>query len=231
VDDEHGRLAAVYQAYDHERSVQRKWSPENPGNQFLGRSRTATFDRLFASEGLTLGGTRILDVGCGTGEFLRDLCERGATPTACHGVDILADRIQRARERSVGINFHACDARTVPFEADSFDLVFANMVFGSVLSADVSDAMAAEIRRALAPQGAIVWYDHRYPNPWNRNVRAYTRRDLERLFPGFRIHAVSVGPLPPLVRRLGRMTPWIAPALDAAPVLRVEYLAVIRSPV
>jgi hypothetical protein len=84
--------------------------------------------------------------------------------------------------------------------------------------------------RVLAADGAIVWLEHRHPNPWNPQVRAYTLRHLRRLFPGFVIRARSISPLPPLVRRLGRATPVVAPLLERVPPLRVDFLAVLRRP-
>jgi len=227
VDDEQNRIAGIYRTYDS--AISGKWSRRNPGNRFLEAVYDTAFDALLAQEGLTpLTGKRILDIGCGTGEFLRALCEKGAVASDCHGLDILPNRIERAREASSGIEFHHGDARTTRFDAGSFDLVFANMVFGSVLSVTAAREIAAEMRRVLAPEGAIVWHDHRYPNPWNEHVRRYTRRDLQDLFPGFAIRAVPVAPIPPVVRRLGRVTRLVAPALDALPLLRVDYLAVIR---
>ena len=229
VEDEQDRVAGIYRAYDREQAIHRKWSRRNPGNQFLEAAHAAAFAALLAEEDvLPLSGKRILDIGCGTGDLLRTLCKQGAVPAECHGVDILPDRIERAREASAGIEFHLCDARTTPFDAGSFDLVFTNMVFSSVLALTIAREIAGEIRRVLAPEGAVVWHDHRYPNPWNKHVRRYTRRDLRDLFPGFAIRAVPVAPVPPVVRRLGRVTRWVAPAFDAVPLLRVDYLAVMR---
>ena len=128
VDDEQNRIAGIYRTYDS--AISGKWSRRNPGNRFLEAVYDTAFDALLAQEGLTpLTGKRILDIGCGTGEFLRALCEKGAVASDCHGLDILPNRIERAREASSGIEFHHGDARTTRFDAGSFDLVFANMVF------------------------------------------------------------------------------------------------------
>jgi ubiquinone/menaquinone biosynthesis C-methylase UbiE len=228
---EQTRLRDVYRTYDELPQIHRKWARDNPGNRFLNERRENALHSLLAEEGvLPLAGKRILDVGCGTGEFLRSVCGLGAAPADCYGVDLLPDRVERARRESSGITFELCDARHVPFEPGSFQLVCANMVFGSILSAEVAREIAAEMCRMLAPTGSVLWHDHRYPNPWNGAVRHYTRRDLQRLFPGFRIRTRSVAPLPPVVRRLGRSTPRVAPVLDVLPALRVDYLAVLRRP-
>jgi ubiquinone/menaquinone biosynthesis C-methylase UbiE len=226
---EETRLRTVYRAYDAAARVSRKWARDNPGNRFLEERQEAALHALFEEAGLVpMAGKRVLDVGCGSGEFLQKICELGAAPADCYGVDLLPDRIERARRESSGITFELCDARHLPFEAGSFDLVCANMVFGSILSPEIAGEIAAQMRRVLSPVGSILWHEHRYPNPWNSEVRHYTRRDLRRLFPGFRIRARSVAPLPPVVRRLGGSTSRVAPLLDSLPALRVDYLAVLR---
>jgi ubiquinone/menaquinone biosynthesis C-methylase UbiE len=227
--DEQTRVADVYRRYDDDPALRAKWSSENAGNRYLQALRERTLERLLAAEGLLpLAERRILDVGCGTGDFLRELCSRGAAPGLCHGVDILPARIDRARSTLPAATFVVADARSLPFDDASFDLVSVNMVFGSILADDVALSAAAEMQRVLAPDGAVLWLEHRYPNPWNPAVRRYTRRDLRRLFPGFELRARSISPLPPLVRRLGRATSVVAPLLEAVPPLRVDYLAVLR---
>ncbi|REA06451.1 SAM-dependent methyltransferase [Haloferax sp. Atlit-6N] len=66
------------------------------------------------------GRARILDVGCGTGEFTRVLAE--ASDARVVGVDADTDLLSVASDRA-GIEAVAGDATRLPFAADSFDLV------------------------------------------------------------------------------------------------------------
>lgn len=57
--------------------------------------------------------------------------------------------------------------------------------------------------RVAADNAVILCYDMRYPNPWNRHVRAIRRADLRNLLPGSVIRLTSLTLLPPLARIAG----------------------------
>jgi ubiquinone/menaquinone biosynthesis C-methylase UbiE len=65
-------------------------------------------------------GTRVLDVGCGSGRFCRLAAERGAV---VRGVDAIADRIAGARLRLPTGDFRLGFMEELPWPADSFDVV------------------------------------------------------------------------------------------------------------
>lgn len=70
-------------------------------------------------------GLRVLDLGCGSGYFSRELARRGASVV---GVDLSPEMIARAKEEGgEGIDFHVMDAVEIgsAFPAASFDLVTA----------------------------------------------------------------------------------------------------------
>ena len=67
---------------------------------------------------LGLGPGRCLDLGCGTGRFLRTLLELGWTAV---GVDVSDDQLRIAREQVPSAELMRCDAGALPFEDESFD--------------------------------------------------------------------------------------------------------------
>ncbi|ELZ83629.1 methyltransferase [Haloferax gibbonsii ATCC 33959] len=89
---------------------------------YLRRTRAGMWDDSRAAlADLDLDGrARILDVGCGTGEFTRVLAE--ASDARVVGVDADTDLLSVASDRA-GIEAVAGDATRLPFAADSFDLV------------------------------------------------------------------------------------------------------------
>jgi ubiquinone/menaquinone biosynthesis C-methylase UbiE len=97
-----------------------------------------------------VAGDRVLDVGCGTGVFLRLCADRGA---AVAGIDASEELLAVARERVPEADLRAGDLQTLPFADDAFDLVTG---FGSFFyAADVAAALR-EAARVTRPGGALV---------------------------------------------------------------------------
>ena len=97
---------------------------------------------------------RILDVGCGLGLYTEYWNSQGLQVT---GVDLdkrLIERAQKRAEKSLlQIEYHAKPANELPFDNESFDIVFANS-----LVEHVSDWQSCieEWIRVLTP-GGLVW--------------------------------------------------------------------------
>jgi ubiquinone/menaquinone biosynthesis C-methylase UbiE len=98
---------------------------------------------------------KLLDVGCGTGSFLRaieDLVE------AAQGVDLSAGMLEQARARSAGsgkLSFTKIDGPHLPFADDSFDAVTSVLSFRYL----DWDPIIAEILRVLKPGGRLFVID------------------------------------------------------------------------
>lgn len=94
-------------------------------------------------------GSRVLDVGCGTGELVGRLVRAGAVAA---GVDPAPAMARRARERNPGATVRAGDVEHLSFEDDAFDAVLA--VNSLQFADDVEDALA-EVARVLVPGGRV----------------------------------------------------------------------------
>ena len=229
-DREQERIRRVYAAYAAKPSEIAKRDARNLGLRAIVQERRSALVELLAEDDLLpLSGKRILDVGCGTGGELAWLCAQGADPELCLGVDLIPDRVEEACVAHPEIRFVCADGRAIEAEDGSFDLVIANVVFSSILSWQVATALAREMRRVLADGGALVWYDDRYPNPWNPNVRRYRLRELEQLFPGFRGRRRSLTLIPQLARGLAPHSAGLVRLLSAVPLLRTRNLVLLRS--
>lgn len=100
--------------------------------------------------------TRVLDVGCGSGEFLALVSEAGGIPT---GVDPAEAMVALALQHGTAIVGHA---EQLPFEPESFDVVTA---FNAFQFADDPINALAEFARVLVPGGRIVianWADAKH---------------------------------------------------------------------
>jgi SAM-dependent methyltransferase len=94
-------------------------------------------------------GSRVLDVGCGTGELLEHLQEHGARPS---GVDPASRMVELARARAVGADVRTGELERLPFDDDAFDALLAVNAFQF---ADDQDRALAEAGRVLAPGGVL----------------------------------------------------------------------------
>ena len=91
---------------------------------------------------------RVLDVGCGTGVFLRMCADRGLTVS---GLDAAAGLLEIARERVPEADLRAGDLQALPYDDDSFDVVtgFTSFFFADDMVAALREA--ARVARRAAP--------------------------------------------------------------------------------
>lgn len=181
---------------------------------------------------LTPNGTRptdLLDVGCGEGATLAMLRERLAIDRAV-GIDLLPERVERARRAWPGIEFQVADGTRLPFSDGSFDAVLAMTVFSSV-AREARTALLNEMSRVLRPGGRFVWYDMRRSSPSNPDVRPFAGSDVRTILPGWIVVARPLTVAPPIARRLGPGTSVAYSLLKRIPALLThEAGAAWRSP-
>jgi ubiquinone/menaquinone biosynthesis C-methylase UbiE len=217
------------------RRVYSKWEgtldKTNPGYLESLRERDEALLRTINGHfGHAQPGFRVLDIGCGYGSLLNWFHEQGVLAENLFGVDLLPHRISAAHEMYPDFTFIEGNAEELDFPNGWFSLVAVFTVFSSILDGAMAKTVARNIGRVLANDGAIVWYDMRYPNPGNPNVRAMTRWRIRELFPQFQMELKQLTLLPPVARRLGHQTRNVYPLLASIPILRCHYLGLLRPP-
>jgi SAM-dependent methyltransferase len=222
------RIRTVYK----KREAMRKhrYNPLDLGAFYLTTSRDRSLVqtlRLYLEQSaLSLTELRILDIGCGTGDVLRRLVLWGARPTNLAGIDVLEESIQKAKMLSPNICFAIADAQNLPFQDETWDLVLLFMVISSVLNPDIQARIASEALRVLKPHGAILWYDF-WTNPINPDTVGITPARVRELFPGCRLLLKRTTLVPPLARRLARISWTPCWMLESLPFLRTHYMGLI----
>jgi SAM-dependent methyltransferase len=177
----------------------------------------------------SLAETTILELGCGTGLWLREFLKWGARPSNLAGVDLLEDRIAEARRLCPPELTLICASAIEPLVPPrQFDIVLQSMVATSILDPAMRQALANAMLAALRPGGMILWYDYHTGNPRNRDVRAVTRREIGQLFPGCRIELQRITVAPPLARLIAPRARWLYSLLQLIPLVKTHYLGVIR---
>lgn len=95
---------------------------------------------------------RVLEVGCGTGIFLKRLQDMGRT---LHGLDYTNGMLKVAQHKlgDISTRLVCGDAQTLPYASDSFDVVYSFKVLAHLPHIDWA---LAEVRRVLRPDGVAV---------------------------------------------------------------------------
>lgn len=93
---------------------------------------------------------RVLDVGCGTGNYAAALATH--TGCACWGIEPSEAMLAKAREQAPGAEIEQGTAERLPYPADFFDLVFSVDVIHHVGD---RGAYLRQAHRVLKPGGAI----------------------------------------------------------------------------
>ena len=161
------------------------WGWSSPAGQRRADRRAG----LFVTHGRFRRADRILELGCGSGEFTRRVV--GSAPRLI-ALDLSAELLERARRAASGAAaFVRADAQHLPFAPQTFDGVYGCSVLHHL---DVETTLR-EIRRVLRVGGRLVFSEPNLLNPqvllmfkcrWLRpwlgmspDEMAFTRRFIE----------------------------------------------------
>jgi SAM-dependent methyltransferase len=102
------------------REQQQLWGSDPAGwARFAEPHTRPLFEAVLAATGVTAG-TRLLDVGCGSGLLLEIAQARGAAVT---GLDVAPGLLAAARDRVPGADLWLADLQRLPFPNGSFDAI------------------------------------------------------------------------------------------------------------
>jgi len=191
--------------------------------------------QIVASSMLTGSGIKnlenimVLDIGCGYGGWLRILLDWGAKLENLHGIDLLKDRIERARKINPAIDYQIASGFSIPLTDGCMDLISAHTVFSSILSPKLRMSLANEMKRVLKSDGTIMIYDFRISHPKNPNTTSLRKSELKRLFPFYHVKTRSLTLAPPIARVIAPLSSIITELIECIfPFLRTHTIYFLK---
>jgi ubiquinone/menaquinone biosynthesis C-methylase UbiE len=207
------------------------YSLARPANLLMQHHAMRAVLRLLSlAEIFPLDGRRIADLGCGYGGWLLEFIKWGADPADLAGIDLMPDRLACARRKMPHADLRHGNACDLPWPAESFHLVSQFLVFTTLRDPAMKRAAAAEICRVLKPGGYLLWFDFRYDNPRNAEVKGVGASEIRDLFPDCDCQLISCVLAPPLSRMLASHAWPLAEILHSIPASRTHYAGLIRKP-
>ena len=222
--------ARIRTAYQRRAASDELYSRFDPGQLLrLQQLERKILTTLFRHGLAPLESRKILEIGCGSGYWLRQFIQWGARPENVAGVDLIETRVAEAQRLCPAkVEIHQTNAAHLGFAEKTFDLVFQATVFTSILDSALKARIAAEMLRVAKDDGLILWYDFRVNNPWNPEVRGVRRGEIESLFSGCRVTLQRVTLAPPVARRLARRSWLSCLLLERIPGFCTHYLGAIQ---
>jgi ubiquinone/menaquinone biosynthesis C-methylase UbiE len=227
--DDIARLRNEYEHRKHRFAESDLYSLFNRANLFIVQQRQREVLTVLKRNGFSdLSNMSILEMGCGNGGVLTEFLGFGAFPENLFGIDLLQDRLPRARRILPGSNFANADGQSLPYSSKTFDLVLQYTAISSILDPEIRQNICADMLRVLNPGGMILWYDF-WLNPTNPQTRGVCPAEIRRLFPNcnFEFHRTTLAP--PIARRIVPFSWGLAFFLESLQVFNTHYLVAIRS--
>ena len=209
-----------------------RYSLLRPGELYMAQQRERMLLHLLLRRGVfDVADLRLLEVGCGRAHRLLDWVRWGGRAANLTGIDLMEALLREAQQNLASARFALASADNLPFRDASFDVVTQLTLFSSILDAKLRRAVADEMWRVLRPGGFVLWYDFRYPNPRNPDVRPVGRAEICKLFPQALIQFRSTTLAPPIARRLAPLSILACDLVSLLPILRTHYAALLEKPI
>jgi ubiquinone/menaquinone biosynthesis C-methylase UbiE len=223
------RVREIYSERDQTVS---RYNHVNPSHREMILSRDRSALSFLQRAGLNdLSALDILDVGCGSGDWLLALLRWGCDPGRMTGLDLVSERIAKARSRlPQSLHLMIASGTNLSFREASIDLVIQSTILSSVLDPCLREKVASETLRVLRPGASILCYDLNINNPANSDVRKVPLGEIRRLYPGCKIQSSLLTLAPPLARRITPISIILGHCLERIPFLCSHRMTLITKP-
>ena len=200
-----------------------RWSGSNPGNRAIREELVAAALAVLPPADRV---GDVLDVGCGSGWWLRRLADAGVPADRLHGIDVQPERVHAATAATPGAQVLEAAAQSLPYSDGTFDVITMLTVLSSLHDAGSVRAALLEARRVCREDGLIVVWEPRYPTPNTRTRWICPTALSQVLGPAEQTRTLTL--LPPLARSLGARTTTAYARLARLRLLRTHRLTTFR---
>lgn len=208
-----------------ERYARREQSPEQSSFvRFAVAERESIYKRVLREKFGDVSKLSMIEIGAGSGTNIPFFHDLGIPWENIYANELLDDRAAKLKENLPHVKLHAGDALALEY-SNKFDIVFQSTVFTSILDKDFKRRLAEKMVEMARPGGIVLWYDFRYDNPRNKDVKGIPVAEIEELFAGKKIDLYPVTLAPPIGRRVGGLYRFINTLF---PFLRTHVIAVIH---
>jgi phospholipid N-methyltransferase len=192
--------------------------------KFLQIERELRYFKIISSFYKELDSRKIMEIGAGSGDNLIALKRFGFRWSNIYANELLDDRVSILEQNLPNSHIYKGDALELEFE-EHFDIVFQSTLFTSVLDFEFKKKLANKMMKMTKKCGLILWYDFKYNNPNNKDVKGISKTEINRLFPNAKkIKFYNTTLAPPIARRVGKLYNIIN---FLFPILRTHIVAVI----
>ncbi|MCH8332159.1 MAG: class I SAM-dependent methyltransferase [Bacteroidetes bacterium] len=219
--EEIDRIKAVYSKRDKQVNIV-------PGHyqQAVKKEREELYRKRIERTGTDTATLKLLEIGAGTGTNIKFLKTLGFKDENIWANELMPVRVEQLRAALPDIHVLEGDALDINTELE-FDVILQSTVFTSILDTAFKQGLASKMLGLLKPGGMILWYDFRFNNPSNKNVKGIDKREIRQLFgDGLKYEFYNITLAPPVGRRVGSMYGFINMFF---PFLRSHLVAVIRN--
>lgn len=183
------------------------------------------FSKIIKNKFSSVKNLNIIEIGAGTGGNLLFFKKIGFKWENIFANELLTERVVLLKENLPASIIHSGNALDLNY-SEYFNVVYQSTVFTSILNYDIKKLLADKMFAMTKPGGIVLWYDFKYNNPSNKDVKGVGKSEIKNLFPiAKKIDFFPVTLAPPIGRRTGRLYPIIN---FFFPFLRTHLIAVIH---
>lgn len=196
-----------------------------PFSYFVQSEREFIYAKIIRNLFNSCNDIKIIEIGAGNGSNLLFFHRLGIPFPNIYANELLENRGVILKKNLPTPNIYIGNACELKYN-EEFDIVFQSTVFTSILDYEFKKKLADRMWEMVKSTGIILWYDFKYNNPNNRDVKGIDKKEIKMLFPLAKdIEFYNVTLAPPIGRRIGKLYNILNFFL---PFLRTHLIAVIK---